>query len=236
MHKKYNTKEFIEKSILIHGDKYDYSLTIFTHTKKPVEIICKTHGSFLQTPNKHLIGQGCKKCSGLEKLNLEDFINRSNIIHNNFYCYEKTNYINIRTSILITCLIHGDFLQNPYKHLIGQGCTSCNKSKGQNKIRLILKSLNIEFNEEYKFENCKNYKTNKKLPFDFYLPTQNLCIEYDGEQHYKPFSKFGGIEAFAGVVERDKIKNQFCNDNKIKLIRISFKEFNNIEEIIKKII
>src|ERR1035437_8552975 len=102
MHKKYDTNEFIEKSILVHGVKYDYSLTNFIHTKTPVEIICKIHGSFFQTPNKHLIGHGCKKCSGLEKLNLSIFINRSNTVHNNYYIYDKTNYINIRTKLVIT--------------------------------------------------------------------------------------------------------------------------------------
>lgn len=236
MHKKYDTIGFIQKSTLIHGDKYNYSLVNFSHTKTPVEIICKTHGSFFQTPNKHLAGQGCKKCSGLEKLDLNEFIKRVNSVHNNYYIYDKTNYINIRTKVLITCPIHGDFFQNPQKHISGQGCTSCNKSKAQNKIFLILNNLNENFIVEHKFDKCVNPKTNRRLPFDFYLSKYNLCIEYDGEQHYRPFSKFGGDKTFIETQERDKIKNKFCKENKIILKRIHYKDFDNLDKMIKSLI
>ena len=71
------------------------------------------------------------------------------------------------------------------------------------------------------------------LPFDFYLPQYNLIIEYDGEQHFKPISVFGGEDAFWTTVTHDAIKNQYCEDNDIDLLRIPYWEFDNIEKLIK---
>ena len=72
------------------------------------------------------------------------------------------------------------------------------------------------------------------MRFDFYLPKYNLCIEFDGKQHFKPNNFFGGISGFLETVRKDTIKNYFCEDNKIDLLRISYKEFNKIEDILSK--
>ena len=74
----------------------------------------------------------------------------------------------------------------------------------------------------------------KPLPFDFYLPNYNICIEYDGEQHFKPIKYFGGQKAFQSQQQKDEIKNKYCQDNKIKLIRISYMDYDNIEKILNK--
>lgn len=63
MPKKKTLEEFLESSIKIHGDKYDYSKCVYSGNKIKVEIICKDHGAFLQTPNDHTGGHGCRKCS-----------------------------------------------------------------------------------------------------------------------------------------------------------------------------
>ena len=70
------------------------------------------------------------------------------------------------------------------------------------------------------------------MPFDFYVPSINLLIEFDGKQHYEPLSFFGGIEAFEKLKTNDKIKNDYCEDNYINLIRIKYDE-DNIESILK---
>ena len=84
-------------------------------------------------------------------------------------------------------------------------------------------------------------KNNKKyctmLPFDFYLPNQNICIEYDGEQHFKPIEKFGGQENLKNVQNRDKIKTEFCEKQGITLIRIPYTlNFKKIPEFINQYI
>ena len=70
--------------------------------------------------------------------------------------------------------------------------------------------------------------------FDFYLPNFNLCIEYDGLQHFKSVKYWGGIEGFKKLKKHDKIKNKFCKSNNIKLLRIKYTKFNKIEEILTK--
>lgn len=93
---------------------------------------------------------------------------------------------------------------------------------------------NLYFISQKSFSNCLSIK-GRKLKFDFYLPDYNLCIEYDGPQHYnKKNFLYSDL-----LYENDKIKNKFCENNNIKLIRIKYKkDFNNnhIDSIIKNII
>jgi hypothetical protein len=123
-------EEFIEKSIVVHGDKYDYSNVEYKCSNEKVIIICKIHGKFEKIPHSHLMGQGCTNCSCINsaekrKTTLEEFIDRSNIKHNNIYDYSKSIYINGATKIKIICKIHGDFEQVPDSHLAGNGCKKC---------------------------------------------------------------------------------------------------------------
>jgi len=101
---------------------------------------------------------------------------------------------------------------------------------GENKIRKFLFENNIEFIEQKKFPECKK---KSYLPFDFYLTNLNICVEYDGIQHYEPIR---GNKQFLETKENDKIKSNFCRKNNIKLKRISYKKFNQIEKIITKLI
>lgn len=119
------TETFIEKSIRKHGEKYEYSRVDYKNCDTPVEIICQTHGSFLQVPENHVQGNGCPKCNASYRLTLGDFITRSKAIHGDMYNYFKVVWKNITTSVLITCKKHGDFFQKPDGHLQGKGCTKC---------------------------------------------------------------------------------------------------------------
>lgn len=100
-------------------------------------------------------------------------------------------------------------------------CVSCslksNQSKGIKAIIKVLEENNINYKTEYTFEDCK-YK--KKLRFDFYLPDYNCCIEYDGEQHFK--EKTCWKDNLEKIQLRDSIKNQYCKEHNIKLIRIPY--------------
>lgn len=61
---KKTTEEFINDAKNIHGNKYDYSLVNYKNCKVKIKIICNKHGVFEQTPDGHLSGRGCYKCSG----------------------------------------------------------------------------------------------------------------------------------------------------------------------------
>jgi very-short-patch-repair endonuclease len=102
---------------------------------------------------------------------------------------------------------------------------------GEKKIIKILEKENINYIHQYKFDDCVNIN---KLIFDFYLPDENICIEFDGKQHFEPINFFGGQEAFDKLKIRDEIKNKYCFDKNIKIIRISYEDINIIEKIIKE--
>lgn len=133
------TSEFIKQAKNAHGDKYDYSKVIYKTKKDKVCIICHNkdengieHGEFWQTPDQHSRGQGCPKCK-FEKLSKdradtkETFIEKANKVHNNKYNYDKVVYKNRYQKVIITCPIHGDFIQDPNNHLSGKGCPICGR-------------------------------------------------------------------------------------------------------------
>jgi len=224
---KNNIKNFIQKSNEIHNNKYNYDKVVYKTAKTKVIINCPKHGDFEQKPNDHLSGYGCIICSG--KYNKKDeFIINSNKIHNNKYNYSKVNYTNNKTKIIIICSEHGEFKVRPDNHIQGNGCPICSRSRGEIEIKKILEHNNIKFETQKKFDDCKNIFS---LSFDFYLPEKNICIEYDGEQHYKPIDFFGGINKFNEQQKRDKIKNEYCKNNNIHLIRIRYND--NILEKLK---
>jgi very-short-patch-repair endonuclease len=218
--------DFIEKANAIHNNKYDYSLVNYQNSKSKVKIICPKHGIFEQTPNNHInLKQGCPLCS---KNNNDSFIEKANVIHNNKYDYSLVNYQNSKSKVKIICPVHGVFEQTYDSHILKKcGCPNCKISKGENEIKTFLIDNNIYFINQYKFDNCKN---KRKLPFDFYLPDLNVCIEFDGEQHFRKH-KLWGEEKLIQTQTNDQIKNIFCIENNIKLIRIKFDE--NINKKLK---
>lgn len=113
----------------------------------------------------------------------------------------------------------------------GKGCPECNlkQSKGSRKIEDFLIKNSISYEKEKKFDGC-NYK--QPLRFDFYLSMFDICIEYQGKQHYEPIEYFGGLSGFEETKIRDAIKKEFCLNNSIKLIEISYKNERKIEKIL----
>lgn len=244
------TKEqFIEKSIKLHGDKYNYSKAEYKNAFTDVIIICKQHGEFLQTANDHMNGnRGCRKCraenmsfkmkgkvpvnAGKNKSNIHDFIEKAHEIHNRSYDYSRSIYLKNVTKLLITCLKHGDFLQTPHDHLQGCGCPVCSLSKGELIIEKFLIDNCIEYHRQQGFPDLKSKSL---LKFDFFLPKHNILIEHDGRQHFD-HNRFFHVdkESFKYQKEKDQTKNQYCLENHIKLIRIPYHQFDEIEKILSE--
>ena len=159
------------------------------------------------------------------------FIEKAKKVHSDRYDYSLVDYSGFNKKVKIICHIHGEFEQTPQNHLKGQNCPICKESKGEYKIRELLDNNQIKFIPQYKFDNCKNILP---LPFDFYLPDYNICIEYNGIQHYKPIEHFGGKERFILQQKCDKIKFDYCEINKINLIIIKYNEsVSKIEKVLK---
>jgi len=211
---------FINKSILKYNNKYDYSLVDYKRTDKLVKIICPKHGIFEQTPTLHL-KKGCQICEGNMKLNTGQIKIIFNKIHNNKYDYSLVDYKNNKTKIKIICPKHGIFEQRPMSHKVGNGCPKCRYSKGEKEITNLLNQKEIKFVYNKRFQDCKDIN---ELPFDFYLPNENICIEYDGIQHYESNCFFGGDKRLKEQRKKDKIKTDYCKDKNIYLIRIRYDE------------
>ncbi|MFA5586210.1 MAG: hypothetical protein WDA02_06645 [Saccharofermentanales bacterium] len=127
------------------------------------------------------------------------------------------------------------FIQKAYLHISGIGCSSYNDSKGEKLIYKILIDNNIKLKKQKTFKDCKDKIL---LKFDFYLTDYNICIEFDGLQHFKPFELWGGEMEFKNIQRRDQIKNEYCSKNNIKLFRIKYDENINdrMNDIIKNLI
>lgn len=231
-----NTPLFIDQANLVHKKYYDYDKTIYVCSRTKVIITCPKHGDFKQSPSSHLSGRGCPECGrGKNKKSNQTIINLANITHNSKYTYEKLNYKNSRTKLIITCPKHGDFLQSKNNHLAGNGCPSCKSSKGEKIISEVLEKLNVEFKTQHKFNDCI-YK--RKLPYDFAIFINEKVkglIEFHGEQHFKEiphFKRRDGKNKLEDIKNRDEIKRKYAVENNIELLIISYNESNNIDELI----
>lgn len=224
---------FLIKSNEVHNSKYDYSLVNFNSISDKVDIICKEHGVFKQRVSNHMnLKDGCPKCAGVGKWNTDLLVSEFKKIHKDKFDYSKVLFENVDKKVEIICKEHGSFYQNIYKHLNGQGCRFCESpSKGEDYIKMWLDDLKINYIRQHSFETCKYVN---KLSFDFYLPDYNSCIEFDGKQHFKPVEYFGGDEGFKLNKKRDSIKNKWCLDNNVGLIRIKYNEVNKIKYILKE--
>ena len=235
MSKKTTPEEFISKVKSIHDNKYDYSKIAFVNIKTSIDIICPKHGIFKQRPQHHLAGHGCNKCArelitDLSRLTKEIFISKAKEIHGDKYDYSMVNFTTINSNndkVNLICLKHGEFNQIIRHHLSGSGCPICNESKGEEIISKYLTKNYIKFVRQYRFSDCKD---KKPLPFDFYLPEYNTYIEYQGEQHFRPTSHWGGEEEFKNIVRRDEIKKGYCEKNNIPLITINYND-NTISKL-----
>ena len=142
-----------------HGYKYDYSLVKYKNNNTKIEIICKEHGVFTQTPGSHL-NNGCPKCVGLQRKTTNEFILDAIAVHKNKYDYSLVDYKNNRTKIHIICKEHGIFKQTPNDHLTGYGCYECGKlvTSRSNTTEFIEKA-NIKHNQLYDY-SLVDYKNN----------------------------------------------------------------------------
>lgn len=134
--RKKTTAQFIVEARIVHGDKYDYSRSVYLGSRDKIEIICPEHGSFWQVPDSHVSGKcGCPKCTGesvrvgrgFDKNTFD--VERAHAKHGDAYDYSKVIWVNSKTKVEIICPEHGSFWQTPGHHYQGCGCPECGKLK-----------------------------------------------------------------------------------------------------------
>lgn len=218
--------EFLHENIKVIG-KYEGN-------SKPLQCECKVcNNTIYPMPSNLLRGQGCKHCginsrANKRRTSLDSINTRIRNVNPNISLIGDFNIQNAKSEF--ECKRCGEQWSTKVLHVLnGHGCPRCNSSKGEKMLEEVLKGKNIDFVKQKRFDDCKNKRS---LPFDFYLPELNVCIEYDGIQHYEPVDFFGGMEIYKYTKENDNIKDGYCKENGIKLIRISYKN-DNTDKIIE---
>lgn len=228
---------FIKKCIERHGNKYDYSLVDYINSSTNVTIICPKHGEFKQIAKEHKGGAGCTLCSyerlsGRPPMKRAEFIFKCQLVHKDTYDYSVTEYEHSHKSVSVNCPKHGVFKIRATDHLQGGKCKRCKTSKGEQRVYNALVDLGVNFVTEHSFPDCVYIRP---LRFDFYLPQYNMCIEYDGSLHFKPRNPLceQSIKDFEYSKIRDNIKDTYCLNNNIRLLRIPFTEIKQINSIVR---
>ncbi len=182
------TKEFIDKAIKIHGDKYNYLNTKYVNSRTKVIVDCKIHGKFEITPNQHLSREsGCQICSKINKSQKscdtkEEFIKKANEIHSDKYDYSNVDYEHNLKEVKIICKEHGEFLQTPKVHKRGHGCKKCAGRLVTNQTEFILKANEI---------HCNKYDYSKVIYIDTSSKIIITCNKH-GEFEQKPNNHLQG--------------------------------------------
>lgn len=184
-----NTPGFIQKAMRIHGDLYNYSKVNYIKTMSLVIIVCNKHGEFKQTPNNHLSGFGCSKCSYdtmsvALKSNTTEFINKAKQIHGDRYDYSKVEYITATVKVILICSDHGDFKQVPNAHLSQKhGCPKCAQNQQYSKkqiqwIGFLQQYYGIKI--QYALNNGEHTIRRTKYKADGYCKETNTIYEFHG--------------------------------------------------------
>lgn len=230
---KQKSKEtFVERCKEIHGDKYTYEKVNYVDSHAKIIVTCKKHGDFETTPNRMLNGCGCSKCKS-EKAHKQyskstsKFVEEARLVHGDLYDYSLCHYYNTHTKVTIICREHGAVEVVAGEHLHGCGCPLCKEPMGEKRVRLYLENHKILFVKQYPITyEGNNYRS------DFFIPSKNLIIEYNGKQHYQPVDVFGGAKGFHKQQKRDKNVRMYCKINNIKLLEISYLQYPIIEQIL----
>lgn len=226
------TDEFKEEVFKLAGDEYTIENEYINGKTK---IMMRHHicgNTYMVCPSDFLQGYRCPHCYGNLRKTQEEFEEMvANQIGEDYQIIGR--YKNMTEKILMKHLLCGyEYMVRPRDIISHQsGCPKCNMSKGEMAVEKYLKSHNIKYEAQKRFDDCKNIHT---LPFDFYIEKLNTAIEYDGQLHYMSINFFGGENALTNRQKLDGIKTNYCKEHNIKLIRIPYYDYDKIEEILSR--
>jgi ribosomal protein S18 len=212
-HVKKNTISFKQEVFNLVGNEYEI---LGEYVNSNTKILmkhncdkCNNHEWYAE-PSGFLTGRRCNKCFNINKTKThEQFLTEMYNLYGDKYTILE-EYINSYTKILTR---HNNNKCNNHEWDIdpdsflnsNQRCPRCQASRGERIIESFLQKNDIKYNPEKRFHDCKDKNS---LPFDFYLYQLNICIEFDGQQHYEPIKFFGGNDNFIKQQEKDKIKTE----------------------------
>lgn len=214
-------------------------LGVYVNALTPILHRCIIDGhEWTATPSNLLGGQGCPKCA--TRLLSQQFSKQheqyvQEVVVVNPDIEVVGTYVNSHTAILHRCKNDGhEWMARPSNILSGKGCPKCKESQGEKQVCEWLRVHGFECKYQHSLEGCVDKKF---LPFDFYIPQYNICIEYDGIQHYEPVDFAGkgkewALNRFNTTQHHDRIKTEYCHNNNIPLLRIPY--YANVEDELEK--
>ena len=202
-----NLNEVILDFERVHGKKYDYSKVIYKSAKSKITIVCKIHGDFEMTPDSHLQGSNCRKCSHRDNYSKEEILEQFKKIHGNRYEYDLSNYKTSRSKIIVKCSVHGQFTQQVGLHKSGNNCPKCVGGIAISQEKVLKDFVNFH-GDKYDYSIVKYVSSHKKVQiickkhgvFE-QTPAQHKsgkgCLKcarkiYDSESVIKEFKKVHG--------------------------------------------
>lgn len=214
-------------------------LSEFKNISEKVNVRCTRCGKeWRAIPNHLLRGVGCSNCRSISsgaarRKTHDDFLKQMQIVNSSIEIISEYEY-SLR-HVKCRCKKCGNIWEaKPANLLNNHGCPKCNESKGEKRIREYLENHNIHFEVQKKFDDL--YGVNGgMLSYDFYLPNQNLLIEFQGMQHETPVN-FGGHgyqcakNRFDIQIKHDEIKRNYAESHNINFFEIWHYDFDNIEK------
>ncbi|HUH57041.1 MAG TPA: GIY-YIG nuclease family protein, partial [Pseudomonadales bacterium] len=204
----YSTREWVQEAIGVHGDLYDYGRVVYVRSSDKIIITCKQHGDFEQSPNDHLRGKGCAKCSGVHRYSTREWIQEAVAVHGDRYDYGCVVYVRNSDKVIITCKNHGDFEQQPTHHLSGSGCPSCPKRFDQPTNLYLMHNGLGKVKVGYSIDvDARITELNRESPFEaellesWTLPDTPTVRKIESKVHRKLAKYHAGLSGFDGATE-----------------------------------
>lgn len=148
----------------VHGNRYDYSKYQYLSSRKKGIVICRTHGDFQMSYDKHYTAkQNCPNCAKNKKQDTEKCIELFNKKHGSRYDYSLVDYKGNRVAVKIICSVHGVFEQEPISHKNGRNCPDCSREKSIIKFEDILKDFHIIHGDYYVYDEKSYTKAENKM-------------------------------------------------------------------------
>lgn len=229
-----NTVKSIQKSIDISETYHEFEITDFFKDGRSykLKLKCLNCGYEFERFSQHFIDSPhmCPKCHPKmikQTITIEEAQKRINDVYGSNYL-TILDYKGNNTKTDVRCEKCLNIFQAvPVSLWRGRvrGCPLCEKTKslGECSIERFLRQHNIQFRTQERFLGCKDKLC---LPFDFFLPQFNVCIEFQGEQHFKKQSSLWSEQ----LIKHDQMKRDFCKENNITLIEIPWYDINNLEK------
>lgn len=237
-HKKTN-EQFQQEVFDLVGDEYTF-LDSYVNNKTKIRVKHNTCGNIYKvSPNSFFRGHRCSQCAKLiryDKLAKTDTQFKQevcNLVKGEYTFLDQ--YVNSKTKLRVKHNKCGNiYFVTPTDFFSKHSrCPYCNSPKGETIISKILNNLNINYEPQKTFEDLRD---TAYLSYDFYVPDQNILIEYQGIQHYQAIEYFGGIDAFDKQRKHDIIKLQYAKNNNYNLIAVPYTEdtFSKIKKYLVK--